>query len=123
MELGALSLFKRTSNKSTVNIAAYHSRHSLTWSWILSVSFDGIWRKPSGGLRFGVHPYRDNGGLQVVVTLPFLIFHRHRQREMWFRDLHRRAADERDDLSTRVRRQGRLLAFFASRTTPETPHD
>jgi hypothetical protein len=89
----AVELLKRTSDRRTVNLASYHSRHSLTWSWILSATADGAWRKPCGGLRIGVHPYRTNGGLQVVVTLPGLVFHWHRQRPIWYRDLYRRARD------------------------------
>lgn len=98
MRVGALSLFARTNSARSFNIAAYHSRHSLTWSWIVSVSFDGTWRKPGGGLRFGLSPYTTNGGPQLVVMLPFAVFHHHRQEPMWYRDLYYRARDKREAL-------------------------
>lgn len=100
-----LRLFARTSCPHSINLASYHSPHSLTWSWILSVAFDGIWKhhdKPK--LRMGFHPYRTNGGLQIVLTIPGFVFQWHRQREMWFRDLRQRERHERD-AQVRVRRQ------------------
>ena len=116
MQIGPLALFHKTNSARSFNIASWHSPHSLTWSWILSVSFDGIWRYPPPplatrkGLRLGFHPFRTNGGLQWVLTFPFVLFHWHRQRPMWFRDLHARRRDECEALevaNSQLRRQMR----------------
>lgn len=117
MRIGALGLFNATNSKRSFNIAAWHSRHSLTWSWILSVSFDGIWRYPPPplatrkGVRIGFHPYRTNGGLQWVLTLPFVVFHWHRQGEMWFRDMYARARDREEALEETVSKLRRELTM------------
>jgi hypothetical protein len=107
--VSALKLFTRTNSRRSFNIAAYHSPHSLTWSWILSVSFDGTWRKSNGWPRFGVHPYRNNNGLQAGVVLPFVVFHWHRQPEMWFRDLFSSARDREEALERKVSKLRREL--------------
>lgn len=120
MRIGALGLFNRTNSKRSFNIAAYHSPHSLTWSWILSVSFDGIWRYPPPpiatrkGLRFGFHPFRTNGGLQWVLTAPFVIIHWHRQKEMWFRSLYASARDREEALEAKVSNLRRELTMARS---------
>ena len=101
MRLFGIQLFNRTSDRKTVNLASFHSPHSLTWSWILSLSFDGMTRKGNGRIRFGIHPYRTNGGLQVVVAMPYVCMQWHRQRPMWFRDMYQRMRDEQDGLSHR----------------------
>jgi hypothetical protein len=121
MKIGPLSLFKRTNSRRLFNIAAYHSPHSLTWSWIVSASFDGVWRKPEGGLRIGIRSHRTNSGLHIVAALPFVVFERQRQREMWFRDLFRRARDREDELEERVSKLRRELTLArVVATIPET---
>lgn len=120
MRLGSLGLFNRTNSARTFNIAAYHSPHSLTWSWILSVSFDGLWRYPPPplatrkGLRLGFHPYRTNDGRQWVLTMPFVCIQWHRQREMWFRDLHASARDREEALEEKVSKLRRELTLARS---------
>ena len=37
MKIGALSLFTRTSDQRTINIAAWHNPRSYTWRWVLSL--------------------------------------------------------------------------------------
>ena len=111
MRIGALSLLSPTNSKRTFNLASYHSRHSLTWSWSISVSFDGVWRKPAGGPRLGFHSYRTNDGPQLVVVAPFLVLHWHRQREMWFRDLYRGASDREEELERRISKLRRDLTM------------
>lgn len=85
-----LSVLRRTSDRRTFNLLSYHSPHSLTWAWILSASFDRATRRGDRQLRFGLHPYRANGGLQIVLTLPWLCFQLHRQQPMFYRDMWRR---------------------------------
>lgn len=102
LRLGALALFQKTNSKGLYNIASWHSPHSLTWSWILSVHFDGIWRHPPTsvrkGLRLGFHTYRGNQGLQWSLVAPFVVVSWKRQREMWYRDMYRRCWSEREAL-------------------------
>ena len=110
MELGALSLFAKTNSRRTFNLAAYHSPHSLTWSWILSLSFDRSWRKANGWPRFAMSTYSTNGGPQWVVVLPFVSINWQRQREMWFRDLFYRARVEEEALERTISRLRRELS-------------
>lgn len=121
MRLGGLSLFSRTSSRSSFNIASYHSPHSLTWSWILSVNFDRMWRKPNGWPRAGVYPHRNNNGLQIVVTMPCIVVHLHRQREMWYKDMYRSASDREEKLERRVRKLRRDVTM--ARVTALLPPD
>lgn len=117
-----LKLLQRTNSPRSFNLAAYHSPHSLTWSWILSAHFDGIWRYPPPplatrkGLRFGFHPYRTNGGWQWVLALPFVTVQWHRQREMWFRDMFYRAREREEELERRNSKLRRLLELAAAKT-------
>jgi hypothetical protein len=116
----ALQLFRRTNSPRHINIASYHSPHSLTWSWILCVTIDGIWRYPPPplatrkGLRFGFSPYRTNGGLQWVLALPFVTVGWRRQKEMWFRDMFYRAREREEELETRNRELRRLVSLAGS---------
>lgn len=125
VSIGGLTLFSRTSSRRTFNIASYHSPHSLTWRWLLSVTFDGIWRKPSGGVRFGLFIHRGNNGLQYTLALPGVIFHRSQQRPMWFRDLYRGARDREEVLEQKLRQARRELTLMRStallRADPESP--
>lgn len=105
LKLGALTLLAPTNSKRSFNLASYHSRHSLTWSWILSVVFSGTWRKPNGWLRFGFGGY----GQMRSLTLPFVAFHWHRQKEMWFRDMFHRAREREDALERQVSKLQRKL--------------
>lgn len=94
-----LAVMRRTSDRRAFNLMSFHSPHSLTWSWILSANFDAATRRGDGGLRFGLHPYRTNGGLQIVFTLPWLCLQWHRQQPMFYRDMWRRQRDLADGLA------------------------
>lgn len=113
-----LSFFTPTNSRRSVLLAAYHSPHGLTWSWSLSVTFDGIWRH-KGWPRFGLHPYKTNGGWQVVLTLPGIVFHRAQQREMWWRDIARnemgRADEERHNATLERLRASEAAQLAAMR--------
>lgn len=105
----ALSLFRRTSDRSTINIASWHSPHSMTWRWLLSASVQRIeFAKPRGMWETtGRHVYRcgsigsvisgfamrDNNGWQFGLTLLGLRLSFSQQQPMWYRDLY---AAERD---------------------------
>lgn len=108
--VGGLKLLAPTNSKRRVNLASYHSRHSLTWSWILSLAVSGAWRKPNGRLRFGFSPWRTNCGGQWVLVLPFVELHWHRQRPMWFRDMFHRAREREEALERKVSNLRRKLA-------------
>lgn len=110
MKLGALSLFSKTNSRQTFNLAAYHSPHSLTWSWVLSLGFDRSWRKVNGRPRFSAR----RGPMGWVVALPFVSLNYQRQREMWFRDLFHRAREREDVLERKVWRLRRELSEVRS---------
>ncbi|KNY20368.1 hypothetical protein [Methylobacterium sp. ARG-1] len=99
-----LSLFRLTSDRRTVNLASWHSPHSLTWRWILSAGFQRIvFAKPRGMWKTtGPHVYRcgsigtvlsafamrHNNGWQFGLTVLGLAISFSQQRPMWFRDLY-----------------------------------
>lgn len=94
-----LAFFRRTNSARCWTIAAFHSPHSLTWSWILSFSCDGFSERRFWPL---IMPYRTNQGLQCVIRIPYVgIFNWHRQQPKWFRDLYHRLRDEQDGLDWR----------------------
>jgi len=110
-----LALFQRSSRARTLDLASYHSPHSLTWSWIISATRQSVaWPKPHASLRLkprlpGGHIglghlirfylYRDNNGWQWGVSLFWLSLSWSRQRPMWYRDIYLRERDRRDGLS------------------------
>ena len=106
-----LSLFTPVSGGG-INIASWHSRHSLTWSWILSAR-----RHPSDGSqwRLWFSTWKNNDGRQWWLGLPFVGIQWHRQKPMWFRDVMRSQSDRhREDereAFDRGRRTGRRDVF------------
>lgn len=75
--MSGLRLFKVTSDPAFFNIASYHSRHSLTWSWVLSFSRDGQSEKRLWPL---VSWLSDHIGQHGWLRLPWIgIFHWMRQ--------------------------------------------
>src|SRR3546814_10270974 len=108
MGIGGLRVIRRTSDRRTSNLASFHSRHSLTWSWALSVSRSEImWPKPylmrntvgfgaGFGQLLGFHTYTTNGGRQWSVGVLWLTFRWSRQRPVWYRHLYARRRDEQD---------------------------
>lgn len=94
--IGGLAFFVRCSGQSCWNIVSFHSRSSLTWSWILSFSlFRGDeWRVWPLGWK-----HRNNNGLQWGFRIPWIgIVHWHRQQPMYYADIWRSERDERDRL-------------------------
>lgn len=87
MHIGGFSLFSRTSSKHSFNIASWHNPKSLTWRWIISVSFTG-WRRY---VRLGVH--RIGAWPGCVLYLPFTSLHLHVQRNMWLADIEARRVE------------------------------
>lgn len=124
MRIGGLGLFQKTNSKGHINLAAYHSPHSLTWSWILSVSFSGAWRYDPAfskrrGLRFGFSSWRNNYGRPWVLCLPWVAIEWHVQRPMWFRDLHARSWEEAEQLKAANRKL--RLALSQAKTLATAP--
>lgn len=109
-----LSLFRRTSDRRTLNIAAWHSPHSLTWRWLLSVGFQRIeFAKPRGMWRTtGPHIFRcgsigsmlsgfamrNNNGWQFGLTVLGLCLSFSQQQPMWYRDLYAAECDRQHGL-------------------------
>src|SRR5690242_3536459 len=93
-----LALLRRTNDRRCWNIASWHSPHSLTWSWILSLSFpragEGRWLHYSG--------YRSNVGYQWCLQVARVALRWHRQRPMWYRDMWQRRRDELDGIEQAV---------------------
>lgn len=102
MFIPGFAAFKRTSSRTTWNVASFHSPHSLTWSWVLSLRRQPLftfrpWAQfhgghfPGFGAGFGqfisFHAYRNNGGWQIGWSLLWHEFHRSSQRPMWFKDI------------------------------------
>jgi hypothetical protein len=88
-----LALFSRTNSKGHWNIASWHSPHSLTWRWILSVSLP---RRGEGRWRPIWYRSPHNCGGQAYFGLLKFGFRWHWQHPMWYRDLYHRMRDEQD---------------------------
>lgn len=89
-----LNFFRKTSQRGSWNIAAYHNPHSLTWSWVLSLS---LFRADEGRVRPLWWSYPTNQGRQWGFRIPYVgIVSWHRQQPMWFRDMYMRLRDETD---------------------------
>lgn len=130
MRFGPLTLFSRTSDRKTISLAYWHSPHSLTWRWALSLRRHQVmWPKPvalrnSVGFGAGLgpllsfHAYRTNGGWQWDVSLLWHGLSFSRQRPMWFKDMIRREWDEAETLTSenrRLRREIELVQHNAAR--------
>lgn len=110
MNIGALSLLNPTSSRKVFNIAGWHSRHSLTWSWVLAIALQfmawpkpfAYWSKTGFGLGLGqmlsFALLTKSQGWDLSISFLWLRLTLMRQREMWFADLYRRARDEADGL-------------------------
>lgn len=84
-----LEFFRKTNCKHLYSLASFHSPHSLTWSWILSIDL----RRHNQGnsWRPVFHAHRNNNGLQWMLRIPFVcLFQWHRQQPMWYRDMYNR---------------------------------
>jgi hypothetical protein len=110
MRIGGLAIFQRTNSRGLINLASWHSPHSLTWRWILSANWRGgsLWRPhcfasrhdyggkapahwclAAGVGRLGAARIsRDNNGIGWDVSLLGVSLQWSSQRPMWFRDLY-----------------------------------
>ena len=94
-----LALIGRTSGRGTWNIISWHSPHSMTWSWILSVSL------PRSGEGRWLHAYRYRNNdrcLQWGFQIARIGVRWHQQRPMWYRDLYQRKRDQFDHLEQAI---------------------
>jgi hypothetical protein len=118
-----LAVLKRTSSKRSWNLASYHSPHSLTWRWLVGISFGSMfarpaiymqpreilprWPNPFVAFAFnigiaGASASTNNYGWQFAAWMFGIHVHFHQQAPMWYRDLYVRARDEADQLSGRA---------------------
>lgn len=124
MRIGPLSLLSRTSDRKTINIASWHSPHSLTWRWIMSLRRHPFaWPKPHArmntvgfgaglGTLLSFHAYRTNGGWQWGASVFWHGLHFSQQRPMWFKDMFDRVRDERDQAHRDLRRAKREIGLI-----------
>jgi hypothetical protein len=135
-----LKLFSRTSNRRRINLASFHSPHSLTWSWVLSLALSRVGSiKPYASLKLrdtfvpgfhlglgqliGVTAYKANNGLQWSISLLWVSLSWSRQAAMYYRDMHGRAAMTRDRLESEnrgLRHELDMLRHNAARANPQT---
>lgn len=106
-----LALIERTSKRGGWNLASYHSPHSMTWRWILSLDLprrgEGRWLHFSRSPGLGQQKWI----LQVAkFGLRWLT-----QRPMWYRDLYARLSDER------AIAEGRMWRGSAYQAPPPLP--
>lgn len=94
-----LAIMSRTSDPRTLNLASFHSPHSLTWSWIL------LFHRPRADEGRWLHfsSWRTNCGRQWCLQIARHALQWHRQQPMWFRDLWQKARDENDALKYQTR--------------------
>lgn len=121
MRIGPLTLFSRTSDGKTISLAYWHSPHSLTWRWALSLRrHQMMWPKPVAlrnsvgfgaglGTLLSFHAYRTNGGWQWDVSLLWHGLSFSQQRPMWFKDMFSRMRDEHDQAQRDLRKFEREL--------------
>lgn len=110
MKIGGLTIFERRG-RGRADIASWHSPHSLTWSWILTVSWavpgyvkphwqwetvgPHKFRGASIGSLINAHAMRNNNGWQWGFAVLGLSLSWSHQYPMWFRDLYWRRESER----------------------------
>jgi hypothetical protein len=88
-----LKFFTRTSDRRCWNLASYHSPHSLTWSWILSLSLP----RPGEGRWFHFYRTRNNTGLHWLLQIARIALRWQTQRPMFYRDMYYRLRDKKDE--------------------------
>ncbi|MCW5722054.1 MAG: hypothetical protein KIS86_13015 [Devosia sp.] len=121
MRIGPLSLLSRTSDRKTINLASWHSPHSLTWRWIMSLRRHPFaWPKPHAsantvgfgaglGTLLSFHAYRTNGGWQWELSALWHGLHFSQQRPMWFKNMFERVSRERDEAQRDLRKAQREI--------------
>ena len=124
MRIGPLKLLSRTSSDKTINLASWHSPHSLTWRWVMSLRRHPFaWPKPHAqrnsvgfgaglGTLMSFRAYRTNGGWQWGICAFWHGLHFSQQRPMWFKDMIQRAWDERDQANRDLRKAEREMELF-----------
>ena len=90
MKIGSLTVFQR-NNRGSRLWAAWHSPHSLTWRWLVTVS-----RREAMPQWFAWHRQRHNTGTTAVACALWWVVRVQTQRPMWYRDLYRRAREDSD---------------------------
>lgn len=109
MRFGPLTLFSRTSDRRVFELAGWHSPHSMTWLWVLSLHRQCLaWPKPylflgSGltiglGQMIGLHVSRSTAGWHWSVSLLWHALYFTPQKPMWYRDMFRLADADRAKL-------------------------
>lgn len=111
MRIGGLGILTRTSDRKRFNLLSWHSPHSLTWRFIVSLARQPLWTfKPylvarklvsgHGGLAIGLgqfasfRAWRDNNGWQLHGALLWHALDFAQQPPMWFKDIYRHDRDE-----------------------------
>lgn len=109
MRIGGFSFLNRTNSPYTFSIAAWHSRHSLTWRWLIHWCwFRGDERRVTWRLLWW---HRSNGYFQAHLLIPFVgLFHVSTQQSMWYRDLHSSARDRAQRLEDERNRMEREVS-------------
>jgi hypothetical protein len=107
-----LTFFARTNSPGCLNVASWHSRHSLTWRWILSVNLP---RRGEGRWRPIWHWSPHNCGGQAYFGFLKFGVRWHWQHPMWYRDLYHRMRDEQEVAA------GRLYRGSAYKPPPPIP--
>jgi hypothetical protein len=112
MQISGFRLFEKRG-RGRLDVASWHSPHSLTWSWILTIAWAvPAYVKPhwqwssvgphkfrgfSVGSLINAHAMRNNNGWQWGFALLGLSLHWAHQYPMWFRDLYwKRERDRRE---------------------------
>lgn len=116
-----LALMRKTSSNRIFNLASWHSPHSLTWRWVLSLRrhqvvipkpyarCDDIGFGAGIGTLLSFFAYRTNAGWQWEASILWIGLHFSQQQPMWYRDMFWRADDEREDLRRRIRHLERRI--------------
>jgi hypothetical protein len=111
--MNGLRFFTRTNDRRLWDIACWHSPHSLTWRWILSLRLGRpTWRphltRNSAvfsiglGSAFSFWISGDNNGIAWSASVLGASLLWQTQAPMWWRDIYRRERDERDGFGPRI---------------------
>lgn len=90
MRIGGFQAFEKNSDGSRL-WAAYHSPHSLTWRWSVRIA-----KRFKFTPWFGVFRHKHNCGSQTHILFVWWGLCVSTQRPMWYRDLYRKARDEKN---------------------------
>lgn len=86
-----LSVFTRCSGVGAFNIIAFHSPHSMTWSWLLSFNLP----RPGEG-RWFYFSRKTLGQEKWILQIARLRLGWSTQEPMWYRDMYWRLHEERE---------------------------